>query len=151
MCTLRQGQKVQAEEVVLNAFLRRLSLILKVYFWEREWLKYISTKSIFWPSPIFWTPDLYLQLLTNQLYLEVHRKVYFSMSYTNSCLCLFLPPTSVTKSKLALLATKQVNKSKWQGIEARNMTLFGKSTDREDGRLMSQNNCLVRVWMLALL
>ena len=28
------------------------------------------------------------------------------------------------------------------------MTLFGKLEDREDGRLMSQNNHLVGVWIL---
>ena len=33
------------------------------------------------------------------------------------------------------------------GVEARNTTLFGKSADREDGRLASQNNHLVGVWM----
>ena len=32
-------------------------------------------------------------------------------------------------------------------VEARNVTLSGKLDDLEDGRLMSQNNCLVRVWM----
>ena len=33
------------------------------------------------------------------------------------------------------------------GVEARNTTLFGKSADQEDGRLASQNNHLVGVWM----
>ena len=32
---------------------------------------------------------------------------------------------------------------KRQGVEARNMTLFGKLADQEDGRIMSQNNHLV--------
>ena len=27
------------------------------------------------------------------------------------------------------------------------MTLFRKLADQEDGRLMSQNNCVVRAWM----
>ena len=35
------------------------------------------------------------------------------------------------------------------GVEARNTTLFGKPADREDGRLVSQNNHLVEVWMPA--
>ena len=33
-----------------------------------------------------------------------------------------------------------------QGIEARSLPLFGKLADREDGRLMSQNNHLVSFW-----
>ena len=32
-------------------------------------------------------------------------------------------------------------------VEASNITLFGKSTDWEDGRLRPQNNHLIRVWM----
>ena len=31
------------------------------------------------------------------------------------------------------------------------MTLFGKPADREDSRLISQSNHLVKVWMLVLL
>ena len=55
---------------------------------------------------------------------------------------------NVTKSKLALLATRQANKSKRrQGVKARNTTLFRKPADREDGRLTSQNNHLVEAWM----
>ena len=34
-----------------------------------------------------------------------------------------------------------------RGVEVRNVTLFGKTTDQEDGRLMSQNNHLIQVWM----
>ena len=34
-----------------------------------------------------------------------------------------------------------------QGVEARIMTLFWKPADQEDGRLMSQNNHHIRVWM----
>ena len=34
-----------------------------------------------------------------------------------------------------------------RGVEARNMTLFGKPADREDGRLKSRNNHLIGVWM----
>ena len=48
----------------------------------------------------------------------------------------------VTKAKLALLAALPDNKS-----ETRNTTLFGKPADREDSRLKSQNNHLIRVWM----
>ena len=55
--------------------------------------------------------------------------------------------TSVTESKLTLLATWEASESKGQSVEARNMTLFRKPADQEDGRLMSQNNHLVRVWM----
>ena len=32
-------------------------------------------------------------------------------------------------------------------VEARNMTLFRKPADREDGRLVSLKNHLLRVWM----
>ena len=53
----------------------------------------------------------------------------------------------VTKSKLTLLAAQQANKSERQGVEARNMTLFEKPADQEDGRLMSQSNHLVGLWM----
>ena len=52
----------------------------------------------------------------------------------------------VTESKLALLTARQANKSE-TGVEAGNMTLFRKPADREDGRLKSQNNHLIRVWM----
>ena len=55
--------------------------------------------------------------------------------------------TTVTESKLSLLATQQANKSKRQGVKARNPTLFGEPTDQEDGRLMSLNNHLVEAWM----
>ena len=34
-----------------------------------------------------------------------------------------------------------------QGDEARNTTLFGELADQEDGRLISQNNHRVGVWM----
>ena len=33
------------------------------------------------------------------------------------------------------------------GVEAKNTTLFGKLADPKDGRLMSQGNHLVGVWM----
>jgi len=36
---------------------------------------------------------------------------------------------------------------KRRGVEARNTTLFGKLPDQEDGRLMSQNNHLIGIWM----
>ena len=50
----------------------------------------------------------------------------------------------VPLSQLCLLLSP--SESKRQGIEARNI-LFGKPADQEDGRLMSQSNHLVRVWM----
>ena len=50
---------------------------------------------------------------------------------------------SVTESKLPLLATREANKSKGLGIEARKMTLFGKPANQEDGRRWH----LVRAWM----
>ena len=34
-----------------------------------------------------------------------------------------------------------------QGVEARSITLFRELADGEDGRLMSQNNHLIGVWM----
>ena len=50
---------------------------------------------------------------------------------------------TATKSKLTLLTARQANKSKrWSG-EARNT----KSVDWEDGRLVSQNNHLIGVWI----
>ena len=53
---------------------------------------------------------------------------------------------SVTQSKLSLLAARRpVNRRR--GVETRNMTLFGKPAGREDGRLKSQNNHLIGVWM----
>ena len=48
-----------------------------------------------------------------------------------------------TKSKFTLLSSPQANKSEIIGIEAMNMTLFGKPADQEDGRLMFQNNDLI--------
>ena len=35
-----------------------------------------------------------------------------------------------------------------QGVEARSITLFRELADGEDGRLMSQNNHLIGIWML---
>ena len=55
--------------------------------------------------------------------------------------------TSVTESKLTLLAARQANKSERQGVEARNMNLLEKPADQEDGRLISQSNHLVGIWM----
>ena len=46
-----------------------------------------------------------------------------------------------------MFATHEASESEGQRIEERNTTLFGKPDDREDGRLMSQNNHLVGVWM----
>ena len=57
------------------------------------------------------------------------------------------PLHHVTESKLTLLTTWQANKSERQGTEARNKILFGKPADWEDGRLMSQINTLIRLWM----
>ena len=34
-----------------------------------------------------------------------------------------------------------------RGVEARNLSLFGELADQEDGKLMSQNNHFVGVWM----
>ena len=65
------------------------------------------------------------------------------MSCDFECFCVVL----VTECKLSLLATQQANKFKRRGVEARNMTLLGKLADGEDGRLMSQNNHLIGVWM----
>ena len=48
-----------------------------------------------------------------------------------------------TKSKFTLFSSPQANKSEILGIEAMNMTLFGKPADQEDGRLMFQNNDLI--------
>ena len=42
---------------------------------------------------------------------------------------------SVTETKIALLTPREANESERQGVEARNMTLFGKSIDQEDGKL----------------
>ena len=56
--------------------------------------------------------------------------------------------TTVTESKLSLLATQQATKSKRPGVKARNPTLFGEPTDQEDGRLMSLNNHLVEARFL---
>ena len=54
-------------------------------------------------------------------------------------------PWSVTESKLTLLTAWQTNESERQGIEARDMTLFGNRADPEDGRLVTQSNHLVEV------
>ena len=56
--------------------------------------------------------------------------------------------TTVTESKLSLLATQQATKSKRPGVKARNPILFGEPTDQEDGRLMSLNNHLVEARFL---
>ena len=53
----------------------------------------------------------------------------------------------VTGSKLALLPAREASESKRRGVKARNMTLFRKPADQVDGRLMSQNNHLVGVWL----
>lgn len=54
---------------------------------------------------------------------------------------------SVTKSKLALLATRKASESEGVGVQAENRIIFKKEADRQNGRLMSPNNHLVRVWM----
>ena len=51
----------------------------------------------------------------------------------------------VMESKLTVLATRQDNKSL---VEARDLTLFGKLEDQEDGKLMSQSYYLIGLWML---
>ena len=48
------------------------------------------------------------------------------------------------ESKLALLTTWQANKSERWGTEAKNIIIFWKLAYQEDGRLMSQNNHLIR-------
>ena len=53
--------------------------------------------------------------------------------------------SSVTKSKLGLLAARQANKSRDEVL--RQGTLFGKLVDHEDSRLLSQKNHLIVVWM----
>ena len=95
-----------AKEVALNAFLISLNLSLKVYFWEREWWKRISTKSIFWPSPIFWIPDPHIQLDSSTW---KPRGKCISTCQTNSCLCSSLPPTSTLQQNLALLCINSIN------------------------------------------
>ena len=54
---------------------------------------------------------------------------------------------SVMECKLTLLTAQEVNESEREGVEARNLILFGELVDQEDGRLRSQNNHSVRVWM----
>ena len=46
---------------------------------------------------------------------------------------------SVSESKLALLTAGEANESEREGVEARNTTLFRKSVNREDGKLMPQS------------
>ena len=56
----------------------------------------------------------------------------------------------LSPSSLCSLHDRLVNpgQSTWEtGAKARNVTLFRKSADWEDGRLMSQNNHLIGVWM----
>ena len=50
---------------------------------------------------------------------------------------------SVTESKLTLLAARQANESERRGVETRDF--IREEADREDGRLVPQNNPLVRV------
>ena len=50
------------------------------------------------------------------------------------------------ESRLALL-TARANEFERGGVDAWNMTLFRNLAYREDGRLMSQSNHLVGVWM----
>lgn len=59
----------------------------------------------------------------------------------------FLLSLRVTESKFALLTTRQANESERRGVAARNTTLFRKPAVQEDGKLMSQHNQLVGVWM----
>ena len=48
----------------------------------------------------------------------------------------------------ALLITLQASESKRRGVEGRKTTVFRKPPDWKDGRLMSQSNRFVMVWML---
>ena len=51
-------------------------------------------------------------------------------------------------SKLALLTARQANESKRKSVvEARKNYFILKAADREDGRLVPQNNRLITVWM----
>ena len=59
----------------------------------------------------------------------------------------FLSARAISESKLTLFATREASESEGQRVEERNTTLFGKPADRKDGKLLSQNNHLVGVWM----
>ena len=52
----------------------------------------------------------------------------------------------LSPSTVCSLHNRPVNQER-RGIGARNMTLFRKLVDREEGRLISQNNHLVKVWI----
>ena len=52
----------------------------------------------------------------------------------------------VTKVKFTLLVIQRPVNLR-QGVEARNMALFGEPADREDGRLISHNTYFILVWM----
>ena len=52
----------------------------------------------------------------------------------------------VTESKLTLLTAQQATESKKRGVEGRKI-LIGEPADREDGRLVPQNNRLIGAWM----
>ena len=54
----------------------------------------------------------------------------------------------VTEFNFNMLAAPQASESERWAVETKNMTLFRKPADQEDGRLMSQSNHLVGVWML---
>ena len=62
-------------------------------------------------------------------------------------LCPSLCSPAVAKFKTALLTAWQASKSGDKVLRQRMMTLSGKPADWKDGRLMSQNNHLIGVWM----
>ena len=70
-------------------------------------------------------------------------KILGQPAVSNQTILFILWPNCVTVSKLILLTALYANKSKRRGLEARNTALSGKPTDREDGRLKSQNIPLV--------
>ena len=51
----------------------------------------------------------------------------------------------LSPSSLCLPNDRPINQRR--GAEARNTTLFGQQAEREGGRLVSQNNHLIGVWM----
>ena len=87
-----------------------------------------------------------------------HRSLYLSLQSSPAIctslypLCIECPgpllalPTvlAVTESKLTLLATRQVNESEVLGS---GRDFIQELADGEDGRLVSQNNHLVRAWL----
>ena len=85
----------------------------------------------------------FLKLIKAKLNIWTHKNREMRILYSvvwRKCVHIY-----VTKSKLTLPQDRPVNLRR--SVEASNTTLFGKSTDWEDGGLRSQNNHLIRVWM----